>query len=334
MLSAVPFFIQQVGPHHLTNIDIALRDNKSGTVQTEKYSEIELGRSNSLTPRYIWFTPSTPWDEDYTATITSSRKATVIQRLIIRSTHHAIQLAGDLRIDDVSRPPLECRDSLLPSSYELARNSDQPCDKWMDLSPETENHLRPAPYNVELPDGSVMINRPRVLTAQSEAESQSDARRLSEWQRGVIRSALSKYSGRKILIMASSGKNTWAYAQDFRDVFVSSGWEVRGPTQVPPIDDLIIDVQLSTNGSLGVPPKPEVSAVMSGFREAGIKRRAHFTLDPDINPNLSVLWVGAKSPGGITPDDCAPIAFKPTPGAPEPCSMISQTPKAIPFPPP
>jgi hypothetical protein len=42
------FFIQQVGPHHLTNIDIALRDNKSGTVQTEKYSEIELGRQIRL----------------------------------------------------------------------------------------------------------------------------------------------------------------------------------------------------------------------------------------------------------------------------------------------
>jgi hypothetical protein len=328
------FFVTQAGPQPLSNIEIALRDNKSGAVDVEKYSEIAAGPQNPLAPRYFWFTPSTPWDEDYTVTITSSKKPRATQRLIVRSTHHLIQFATDLRVDGGSTPLFECRDSLLPASYQLALNSAQPCDKWMELSPEFEDKLQPAPYNVELPDGSVSIKRRRVLTAQSESESQSDTRHLSEWQRGKIASEISQYLGKKILIMASSGKYTWSYAQDFRDVLASSGWKVEGPNHVQPIDELIIDVQLSTNGALGTPPKPEALAVLNSFKEAGIKHRERNVLDPDISPDLLVLWVGAKSPEGISPDDCAPISFKPKPNASNPCSLISQTPKAVPFPPP
>jgi hypothetical protein len=328
------FFVTQVGPRPLTNIQIALRDNKSGAIQLEKYSEIDASPQNPLAPHYFWFTPSTPWDEDYTVTITSSKKPRAIQHLIVRSTHHLIQFATDVRIEGGSTPLLECRDPLLPASYQLARNSTQPCDKWMELSPEVEDRLQPAPYNVELPDGSVTVKRLRVLNAQSEPESQSDTRHLSEWQRGKIGSGVSQYLGKKILIMASSGKNTWSYAQDFRDVFASSGWKVEGPKHVPPIDELIIDVQLSANGMLGTPPKAEALAVLNSFKEAGIKHRERFMLDPDISSDLLVLWVGAKSPEGISPDECTPISFKPKPGASKPCSLVSQTPKAVPFPPP
>jgi hypothetical protein len=328
------FFVMQVGPQPLTNIEIALRDNKSGDIQLEKYLKIDAGPQNPLAPRYFWFTPSAPWDEDYTVTITSSKKPRAIQRLILRSTHHLIQFATDVRVDGRSTPVLECRDPLLPASYELARSSPQPCDKRMDLSSEVEDKVQPAPYNFELPDGSVAIKRLRVLTPQSESESQSDTRRLSEWQRGKIGSEVSQYPGKNILIMASSGKNTWSYAQDFRDVFVSSGWNVEGPTPVPPIDELIIDVQLSTNGKLGTPPKSEALAVLNSFKEAGIKQRERNTLDPDIRPDLLVLWVGARSPEGISPDECAPISFKPKPNGSKPCSLITQTPKAVPFPPP
>jgi hypothetical protein len=328
------FFISQVGPEPLRNIEIGLRDNKSGAIQSEKYSEIDAGPQNPLTPHYFWFTPSTSWDEDYTATITTAKRPREIQRLIVRSTHHLIQFATDVRVDGSSRPLLECRDALLPASYDLARSTAQPCDKLMDLSSEVEDKLQPLPYNVELPDGSVTMKRLRVLTPQSESESQSDTMRLSEWQRGKIGSEISQYAGKDILIMATSGKSTWSYAQDFRNVFVSSGWKVEGPKPVASIDDLMIDVQLSTNGTLGVPPKPEAMAVLNSFKEAGIKHREHFMLDPDITPDLLVLWVGAKSPEGISPDDCNPISFKPKPNASKPCSLISQVPKAVPFPPP
>jgi hypothetical protein len=328
------FFVTRVGPQPLSNTEIALRDNKSGAIQVEKYSEIDGGPQNALAPRYFWFTPSTPWDEDYTVTITSSKKPRAIQRLIVRSTHHLIQFAADVRVDGRSTPLLECRDPLLPASYQLALNSTQPCGQWMDLLPEFEDNLQPAPYNVESPDGSVSMKRLRVLTAQSESESQSDTRHLSEWQRGKIGSEVSQYLGKKVLIMASSGKNTWSYAQEFRDVFASSGWKVEGPKHLPPIDELIIDLQLSTNGRLGTPPKSEVLAVLNSFKAAGIKHRERIMLDPDISPDLLVLWVGAKSPEGISPDECAPISFKPKPDASKPCSSISQTPKAVPFPPP
>ncbi len=328
------FFIQQVGPRSFTNIEIALRDNKSTTIQLERISEIDAGPQNPLAPHYFWFTPSTPWDEDYTVTITSSKKPKVIQRLVVRSTQHVLQFAVDVRVDGKSKPVLECRDHLLPSSYQLAKNSTQPCDKWMDLSPDLENKLEPAPYAVELPNGTLQIRKARMLTPQVGSESQPDTRRLSEWQRGQIISEISQFPGKKILIMASSGGNTWAYAQDFRSAFTSGRWNVQGPNHVLPSYERIIDVQVSINGKLGTPRKPEVSAVMNGFKKAGIKHGERTTLDPDIRPDLILLWVRAKSPEGINPDDCAPIALKPKPGDPEPCTGVSETRKPVPIPPP
>jgi hypothetical protein len=206
------FFVEQVGPRPLTNIEVTLRDNRSGSIQRQEYSEIDPGPQNPLAPRYFWFTPSTPWDEDYTVTITSAKKSKVTQRLVVRSTQHVIQFAADVRLDGRSAPLRECRDSLLPESYELARTSAEPCDRWMALSPEVEDKLQPAPYNVELPDGSLTPKRFRVPTPQSESESQSDTRQLSEWQRGKIISEVVQYRGKRILIMASSGRNTWSYA--------------------------------------------------------------------------------------------------------------------------
>lgn len=327
------FFVMQAGPQSLSNVEISIRDNKAGTVQREKFAEIDSGPQNPLAPRYIWLKPSTPWDEDYTVTVTSSKKPRAIQRLIVRGTHRLVQFATDISVDGKSTPVIECRDPLLPTSYDLARSSDQSCDKLMGLPSDVEDRLEPSPYNVKRPDGSVTLKRLKAVTPQSGAESQSDTRRLSEWQRGTIVSGISQHAGKRILIMASTGSNTWSYAQGFRDVFVSSGWKVEGPKAVPAIDELIIDVQLSANGILGVPQKPEEAAVMNSFTQAGIKHREHLVLDSDINPGLLVLWVGAKSPEGISPDDCSPISFKPKPGGAKPCALVSQA-RAVPIPPP
>jgi hypothetical protein len=88
------------------------------------------------------------------------------------------------------------------------------------------------------------------------------------------------------------------------------------------------------NGKRGVPPKPEALAVMNSLKEAGIKHRTRYMLDTDISPDLLVLWVGAKSPEGIRPDECALIPFKPKAGALPPCSFVGQTLKPVPLPPP
>ena len=338
-IKKVPLFSSFSPPHPcngqpLTNIEIALRDNKSGAVQLQEYSEIDVGLQNSITPRYFWFTPSTPWDEDYTATITSSRKPRVIQRLIVRSTRHVLQFASDVKVDGRSTPVLECRDHLLPESYHLAQNSTQPCDKWMNVPSELEDKLQPAPYNVELPNGDLVIKKLKKLTPQTGAESQSDTRHLSEWQRGQINSEISQFSDKKILIMASSGGSSWAYAQDLGSAFSSARWKVEGPKHLPPIYESIIDLQISIHGKLGSPQKPEISAVLAGFKKAGLKHNEHLTLDPGVSPDLIVLWVGAKSPEGINPDDCATISFKPKPDATQPCAFVKQTPKFVPFPPP
>jgi hypothetical protein len=204
----------------------------------------------------------------------------------------------------------------------------------MDLSPELESKLEPPPYNVELPNGDLQIRKLRTLTPQLGSESQSDTRHLSEWQLGQIVSEISRYPAKQILIMASRGGQTWAYAQDFRSAFSSAHWNVRGPNHVPPIYEHIIDVQISTNGRLGDPRKPEVSAVLNAFNNASIKHREHVILDPGVKPDLIVLWVGAKSPEGITADDCAPFSFKPKPNDIDPCANIKETRKPVPLPPP
>jgi hypothetical protein len=78
----------------------------------------------------------------------------------------------------------------------------------------------------------------------------------------------------------------------------------------------------------------EALAVRDALADAGIKRRSHFVYDPDVPGKLIVIWVGANSPEGITADDCAPFTIRVPKNGPPPCEMISQTPNAVPFPPP
>jgi hypothetical protein len=58
------FFVIHEGSRTPSNVEIELRDNKSGVTQVTKFPEIDATRSN-LKPQYFWFAPSTPWDEDY-----------------------------------------------------------------------------------------------------------------------------------------------------------------------------------------------------------------------------------------------------------------------------
>jgi hypothetical protein len=82
-------------------------------------------------------------------------------------------------------------------------------------------------------------------------------------------------------------------------------------------------------------PTTKVLALRDAFAQAGIKQRTGHANDPDVPSDLIVLWVGPKSPEGITVDDCSVPRFKPRKGEPQPCDWIKPIPgRYVPFPPP
>jgi hypothetical protein len=270
-----PFFVEHSGPRTLSNVQIALRDNKAGAVHIDKYSEI--GQAN---------------------------------------------------------PVFSCRDRLLPSSYVLAKDSTQPCDR-LKIPKETQGQLQPPPYNIQWPDGSLQVMRLRTLSTllppESVLEAESEDRHLWEYQIQQLKSEIADYSGSHILILATNGQKTQRYAKELGGAFRAAHWKVDGPSRVPPEDERIIDVQIST--AKGAASKSG-SAVLRGLTQAHVKHRSLVHSDTDIPGDLVVLWVGPRSPSGIDSDVCSPTSFKPQPGAHQPCDMIGQTPHSIPFVPP
>jgi hypothetical protein len=329
------FFVKQVGPRILDNVTVALLDNKSGTApaRIEKYPQIAPGTENPLAPRYLWFKPSTPWDEDYTIRITSTGNPPVTQRMILRGTHHTLQFAVDVTLGGSPKPILMCRDRLMPESYGLASQAKEPCDKYMSVPSELESRLEPAPYAIQLPTGDLLVLRLRTLPEPQELEAQSQTRHLWEYQREQMLSEISRYPGARLVILATSGESTLAYARELRDVFRLAQWRVAGPKPPPrEIDEGIIDVQVSAHS--GVNGAPQVAAVLAGLKRAGVKHRQSCIVDPDVPGGLTVLWVGPRGPENVGPDMCAPPSIKPEVGAAKPCAYITQTLQPVPFVPP
>jgi hypothetical protein len=64
------FFVNSSGFKGLHDVEIVIKDNKSGAVlENHNYETgIEPGLQNPDAPRYIWVTPSRPWDEDLSRT--------------------------------------------------------------------------------------------------------------------------------------------------------------------------------------------------------------------------------------------------------------------------
>jgi hypothetical protein len=115
------------------------------------------------------------------------------------------------------------------------------------------------------------------------AESRIE-RRLTEWQKTKLRSNLSRYSGSKMVIIASEGEDTWAYAKDFRAIFLKTGWRVNGPIQAPP-SIAAVDVQLSVNYKYfgGNPPPPESFRALQGTLSfLNIRCRNSLVMDPSV----------------------------------------------------
>jgi len=199
----------------------------------------------------------------------------------------------------------------------------------MFIPEDIQSRLSPSPYGAELPDGSFRIMRQKTLPLPSELEAQSENRHLWEYGEARIRDEVSKYRGARLLILTTNGSKTRDYAQEFHSVFRAAGWKVDGPKPAPPLNERMIDVQVSAKNC-----GPPAQAVLRGLTFAGVKHRQHCTFDQNISDGFIVLWIGPKSPSSINPDDCLSAELVPRQGEHHTCEMTSQTQKSIPFPPP
>jgi hypothetical protein len=133
-----------------------------------------------------------------------------------------------------------------------------------------------------------------------------NGRKLAEWQRVKLIAILSRFPGSRILVLASQGDETLDYANDFRDIFESAKWKVEGPNPAP-LSEPAIDVQVSADNY--VPPRQETLSVLSALKFVGIKSRDNYILDQNVERGLIVIWIGAKSPDGDSPNNYPPLAF-------------------------
>jgi hypothetical protein len=323
------FFIKMIGPQVLYNVTVVLKDNKSGQTYSQTYTEIDPGSQSS--DMYFWFTPSSPWDEDYTATVTT-RESHSSEKIVLRSVQQRPQFAMQITLDQNIKPTVACRDTLLPGSYTLAATERHACAELMNLPGDVPSKLDV--YSYQLANGNVTIRKGRTLPTPSELDDRSDDRHITEYQRQIIEPVLKRYGGSHILMYFAGGQKSKAYAEEFHKMFTAMTWVAKGPTLVPLGDERIIDVQMSVNYQENwskYNPKPH--EVWDAFQKAGIKQRRRLIMDPNVPSDVIVLWVGPRSPSDLKPNQCLPAEMKPVEGEPHTCEMLSATDGECPFPP-
>jgi hypothetical protein len=298
---------------------IALKDNKSGRTYSQTFPEIDTSARSSDT--FFWFSPSSPWDEEYGVTV-ATRESHSSQKLIVSSIQHHIQFATQIVVDDEKEPVLSCRDSLLPASYMLAAKERQTCMSVMKLPEDVQSTLDV--YSYQRPDGSLTIRKMRTLPPPSELDELSEDRHISEYQRQIINPILSRYTGSNVLIYFAGGDKSKAYAEEFRQMFSARIWTVKGPIMAPVGNERIIDAQMSVNYEENWNKNnPKAQDLLSTFKQAGIKQRSRLSLDPKVPRGLIVLWIGPRSPKDVSPDQCLSAEMEPKPGEHHACEMLS-----------
>ncbi len=323
------FVVKHMGARVLSNPEIVLWDNRAQRGTVTKYAELAPGEPDPVNPKYIWWKPASPWDEDYTVKITAG-EVKVVQYLIARSARGQLQLATEVFVDD--KRVFTCRDSLLPSSYTLASGTTKQCDS-MEIPQEAIQKLSPESSSVQHADGSLTISRLRSMVPTPGIEGHQEARHIWEYQKLRLIRDLSKYADAKISLLASdTGTETWNYAQELAQVLRLAKWSVQGPERLPRVYDGMLDIQVSADDAS--PPRQEVKATLDALTSAGIKHRTPVTRDPGVARGLILLWIGSRSPDGINPDDCSGVVLKPPPDEQSrPCVKIAATPHYCPFPP-
>lgn len=130
-------------------------------------------------------------------------------------------------------------------------------------------------------------------------ETKKEQRVLTDYQRTRLTAIFSKpeYQGQIVVILVS-GDDSWIYAREIASLF--DKWKVLGPFNADK-SELAMDVQVSSS-NLIPPPSQIPRMVLSSFQFVQLKGRANLILDPDVPPNVTVVWVGPQSPDGVTPD--------------------------------
>jgi hypothetical protein len=116
---------------------------------------------------------------------------------------------------------------------------------------------------------------------------------LEEWQRVLILQTVAQYPGHKVLIFAGIGKETAAYAAQFRNLFEKAKWVVAGPTPAP-VNQPVLDLQISIDEQIYT--HPEIQAILSALKSARVKSRPGAVHNHNVAADWIVLWVGARTP--------------------------------------
>jgi hypothetical protein len=274
---------------------------------------------------YFWVTPSSPWNEDYTASI-DAHGLHSSQKLTIRSIDGKAQLATTVTVANNKKSLLSCQNT---TGQPMATN--QACAATLKLQPDALSKI--GVDNYQTADGSVTVLHTKGLPSPSELDEQSDDRHLTEYQKQVLRPVVAMYPGTRVTIFFAGGSRSKDYANAFRELLHENHWTTTAPEMVPLGNERIIDAQMSVSVDYlqirGMAEK--VKELLAAFDKAGIKHAHHFALDPDVKDGDVVLWIGPKSPKNVSPDQCAVPQPKQKPGEPHTCEVIRQTTGVCPF---
>lgn len=172
----------------------------------------------------------------------------------------------------------------------------------------TDNDMSPEPMTNALTEGEIrrvadeLAKKLPNQTLPTPIPIPPRERQLSEWQKVKLISNLSQYRGQKIIIFASKGSDTWAYANDFRNALKSAGWKVKGPLAAP-ANIPVVDVQVSVSCIVGT-PVTAYQALRGTLPFLNIRTRDFLVLDCDVPKEMAVLWIGGiglNSPGVYPP---------------------------------
>jgi hypothetical protein len=312
------FFVKADGPLHISGLQIALKDEKSGQTSFHKPADLDADTSSES----FWVTPSHPWDEQYTATI-DAHDLHSIQTLTVQSHTKKLQLATAVTISGHKNVVLSCKD--------VQTTDPHSCSDVLKLDSDALSRLSVSNY--QKADGSVTALQVKKLPSPSEMDEQSDDRHLTEFQQRALEPVVAKYPGTRVIIFYAGGTKSKAYSEEWYDFLKSKHWAASKPELVPVGNEGIIDVQLTMSDNyLQVSGEStKILELLDALDKSGIKHAHHFTRDPNIKDGEIVLWIGPKSPMDINPDQCAGAQLKQKPGEPHTCDYIVQTTGVCPF---
>ncbi len=147
MIPRRAFVVHHEGPNVITHPMITLHDNKAvdqlHNDHVEQYEEIDPGELPTGTePLHFWITPATPWDEDYTISITSYEKQ-FTERVRVECTDQNIFIGMQVNSFPDGKLIFGCEDKGFRDFPDWKAN-DQPCSSLVGY--DQEANLSPRPF--------------------------------------------------------------------------------------------------------------------------------------------------------------------------------------------